>query len=73
MKATRVEVGGNRVVLVGTYEMDNGDGEAPETRVFMASGWASTPALPFRPETVDVPLTALPELIAALQGIGGSE
>lgn len=70
MKARTVEVGGNRTVLVGTYELDNGqEGESPEVRVFMASGWASTPALPFRPETVDIPLSALPALLAALEDL----
>ncbi len=69
----RIHLSGSRVVNVGTYSLNLGDGDPPELRVFIAPGWASTPPLPLGPDVVDVPASALPDLIAALQRIGGGE
>jgi hypothetical protein len=71
MKAVTVHTEGSRVVRAGTYMLDPGDGEPPQVRAFIAAGWASQPLTPFGAELVDVPLTAVPELIAALSSLTG--
>ena len=64
---TTIQLPGNRVVRVGTYQLDPGDGDPPELRLFIAPGWASTPPLPFGPDMVDIPASVLPALIVALE------
>jgi hypothetical protein len=71
MRATTIDIGGRRVARVGTYELDHGDGDPPSLRVFIATGWASSGALPFGPELVDLPASALPALREALASLEG--
>lgn len=73
MKATTIDVGGGRVVRVGTYTVDHDDGDGPERRVFLAAGWQSVPLLPFTDQTVDIPATAVLPLMAALESLGEGE
>lgn len=70
MKARTIDVGGNRVLRVGTYSIAHGDAaEPPEERVFIAAGWRSVPLLPFTDQTVDVPASALPALLAVMEDL----
>lgn len=63
-----IDLSGNRVVRVGAYTLDSGDGD-PQPRVFISTGWRSVPLTPFAAETVDIPESALPELIEALEDL----
>lgn len=70
---TRIDVGGRRAVRIGTYQVGSNDGQPPELRVFLAAGWESHPSLPLGRQVVDIPASALPDILAALQAIGGTE
>jgi hypothetical protein len=64
-----IELAGRRVLHVGTYSLDPGDGDPPEARVFLATGWVGSPPLPFGPGLVDIPQAALPAILEALGAI----
>jgi hypothetical protein len=59
-----IELPGRRVVCVGAYTLSDGDDS--ERRVFLATGWADSPPLPFGPELVDIPASAVPAILEAL-------
>lgn len=64
-----IDVGGNRVVRLGRYQHQHDD--ETERRIFIAAGWAGSPPLPAHEQTVDLPATALPALVAVLEDLGG--
>lgn len=73
MTAQEIDIGGGRVVRVGTYTVDHGDDDVPELRAFLVPGWQSLPLLPFGPEAVDIPADAVPAILDALAAaVGGS-
>jgi hypothetical protein len=61
-----LDLGGRRVLHVGAYRLDPGDGDPPEARIFITTGWEGSPPLPFGPGLVDIPASALPAILAAL-------
>jgi hypothetical protein len=71
MKVREIQLPGRRVVRVGSYTLD-GDGELPELRVFVGTAWQGVGLLPFSETMVDLPASALPQLIEALASLEGT-
>lgn len=70
MKATTLDIGGGRVVRIASYTFDAGDGEGLERRIMLSAGWRSVPLFPpAADQTVDIPLSVLPALLAALEDL----
>jgi hypothetical protein len=66
-RLTTLDLGGRRVlrVLVMVCEAD---GDVFQ-RVVIAQGWADAPVVPFGPESIVIPVEAIPALVAELERI----